>query len=153
MQNGDFDVKKEAAWAITNATSGGSTQQIEYLVECECVKPLVDLLTVSGDAAIIGVGLDAIENIMKMGKQKQEEMGLEENPMLARFEAADGLRKLEKLQEDANEEVYHKAVNLLQTYFILEDDADITEGVRRNPLEFGKVVPGPEGGFPFATNM
>lgn len=31
LQNAEFDVKKEAAWAISNATSGGSHDQIKYV--------------------------------------------------------------------------------------------------------------------------
>lgn len=30
LQNAEFDIKKEAAWAISNATSGGSHDQIQY---------------------------------------------------------------------------------------------------------------------------
>lgn len=30
MQNAEFDIKKEAAWAISNATSGGSYEHIQY---------------------------------------------------------------------------------------------------------------------------
>jgi importin subunit alpha-1 len=30
LQNAEFDIKKEAAWAISNATSGGSHEQIKY---------------------------------------------------------------------------------------------------------------------------
>lgn len=30
LQNAEFDIKKEAAWAISNATSGGSPDQIKY---------------------------------------------------------------------------------------------------------------------------
>jgi importin subunit alpha-1 len=32
-QNAEFDIKKEAAWAISNATSGGSQEQIDGLVQ------------------------------------------------------------------------------------------------------------------------
>jgi hypothetical protein len=32
-QNAEFDIKKEAAWAISNATSGGTAEQIRALVE------------------------------------------------------------------------------------------------------------------------
>ena len=31
LQNAEFDIKKEAAWAISNATSGGSHDQIKYV--------------------------------------------------------------------------------------------------------------------------
>ena len=104
LQTADFDIKKEAAWAISNATSGGSPQQVEYLVEMNSVKPLVDLLAVS-DAKIIGVALEALENILKVGKDKQQELGLAENPFASKIETADGLPKIEGLQEDPNEEV------------------------------------------------
>ena len=29
LQNAEFDIKKEAAWAVSNATSGGSPDQIK----------------------------------------------------------------------------------------------------------------------------
>lgn len=31
LQTAEFDIKKEAAWAISNATSGGSHEQIKYV--------------------------------------------------------------------------------------------------------------------------
>lgn len=31
LQNAEFDIKKEAAWAISNATSGGTHEQIKYV--------------------------------------------------------------------------------------------------------------------------
>lgn len=31
LQNAEFDIKKEAAWAISNATSGGNNEQIKYV--------------------------------------------------------------------------------------------------------------------------
>ena len=30
LQNAEFEIKKEAAWAISNATSGGNHEQIKY---------------------------------------------------------------------------------------------------------------------------
>ena len=30
LQNAEFDIKKEAAWAISNATSGGTHEQVKY---------------------------------------------------------------------------------------------------------------------------
>merc|ERR1712203_211452 len=141
----DFDIKKEAAWAISNATSGGSPQQVEYLVECGCIKPMVELLSVS-DAKIIGVALEAIENILKVGKQKQQEQGLADNPFAMLVEQADGLQKIEALQEDPNEDVYQKAMKILENYFPLEDDdAEIAEDVGNNQFQFGAQIP--QGGF------
>lgn len=58
-------MKKEAAWAISNATSGGTPEQIKHLVEQGCIKPLCDLLTVE-DNKIISVALEGLENILKV---------------------------------------------------------------------------------------
>ena len=44
LATAEFDIKKEAAWSISNATSGGSPEQIRYLVTQGCIKPLCDLL-------------------------------------------------------------------------------------------------------------
>jgi len=147
----DFDIKKEAAWAISNATSGGSPQQIEFLVECGAIKPIIDLLAVS-DAKIVSVALDAIENILKIGKAKQNEQGLAENPFAMLVEQAEGLQKIEGLQEDPNEEIYQKAVKVLESYFPLEeDDAELADDTAAaSQFQFGAAVP--QGGFSFTPN-
>ena len=41
----EFDIRKEAAWAISNATSGGTADQIRTLVDAGCIKPLVGSVT------------------------------------------------------------------------------------------------------------
>ncbi len=58
LQNADFKTKKEACWAISNATSGGLQEpaQIRYMVQQGVIKPLCDLLK-SMDNKIIQVGL------------------------------------------------------------------------------------------------
>merc|ERR1712060_614225 len=147
LQTADFDIKKEAAWAVSNATSGGSPQQVDYLVECGCIKLMVDLMSM-GDAKIIGVALEAIENILKVGKQKQQEQALADNPFAMLVEQADGLQKIEALQEDPNEDVYQKAMKILENYFPLEDDdAEINTDGANNQFQFGAQIP--QGGFSF----
>jgi hypothetical protein len=65
LQSAEFDIKKEAAWAISNATSGGTAEQIRYLVDVGAVRPLCDLLTVP-DVRIVTVALEGLENILKV---------------------------------------------------------------------------------------
>jgi len=147
LQTADFDVKKEAAWVISNAAAGGSPQQIEYLVQAGCIKPIVDILGVS-DVKIVTVALETLDKILKVGKQQQQENGLPDNPIVALVEQADGLSKIEALQEDPNEDVYEKAARILESYFPLEDDgaedSAVTEG-----FQFGAQVP--QGGFNFGA--
>lgn len=56
---------QEAAWAISNATSGGKPEQIKYLVQQGCIPPLCELLEVH-DAKIVTVALEGLENILKV---------------------------------------------------------------------------------------
>jgi len=113
MTYGEFDVKKEAAWAISNATVGATTEQIQYLVDQECLHPLCDLLTVN-DGSVITVALEALENILKT-----------DGPYVQLVEAADGLDKLDDLQNHSNHMIYEKAVGLLEKYFgAVDEDTD-----------------------------
>mmetsp|Transcript_128589 Transcript_128589/g.236522 ORF Transcript_128589/g.236522 Transcript_128589/m.236522 type:complete len:551 (+) Transcript_128589:73-1725(+) len=155
LRTADFDIKKEAAWVISNATAAGVPQQIEYLVGCECIKPLVDLLSLA-DVKIIGVALEALENILRCGQTQQQQMGLPENPIVALVEQADGLTKIEALQEDPNEEIYSKAMKILEGFFPLEDDNNFLDdtggsGMNQNAFQFGAGAQVPQGGFQFGA--
>lgn len=68
MGKAEFKTRKEAAWAITNAASGGTPEQIRYIVVQGCISPLCDLLTVM-DPKIIQVALNGLENILRLGEQ------------------------------------------------------------------------------------
>eukprot|EP01047_Picozoa_sp_COSAG01_P010628 COSAG01_NODE_454_length_16827_cov_61.424199_3_plen_570_part_00 len=133
----DFDVRKEAAWAVSNATSGGTPEQIRYLVQQQCIRPLCDLLTVQ-DPRIINVALEGIENILKLGEDDKEKTGAEINDFSRMIEEADGMDKLETLQSHANDEIYQRAVKILETYFGLEEDevAGIQPGVAADGSAF-----------------
>ena len=105
----DFDVKKEAAWAISNATSGGTPEQIRYLVSQQCIRPLCDLLTVQVDKGIINVALAGIENILKAGAEMNDFSRL--------VGEAGGMVKLQTLQSHAHPEISGRATTILKNYF------------------------------------
>lgn len=127
LQNAEFDIKKEAAWAISNATSGGSHEQIQYLVTQGCIKPLCDLL-ICPDPRIVTVCLEGLENILKVG-EADKEMGLNSGVNLYAqiIEESDGLDKVENLQSHDNNEIYEKAVKILERYWAEEEEEQILQ--------------------------
>uniref|UniRef100_A0A251TE75 Importin subunit alpha n=1 Tax=Helianthus annuus TaxID=4232 RepID=A0A251TE75_HELAN len=128
LQTAEFDIKKEAAWAISNATSGGTNEQIKYLVNQGCIKPLCDLL-VCPDPRIVTVSLEGLENILKVGEvEKQAGNSGDVNFFAQLIDDADGLEKIENLQSHDNNEIYEKAVKILETYWLDEDDENVADG-------------------------
>jgi importin subunit alpha-6/7 len=152
LGNSDFDVKKEAAWAISNATSGGSPAQIKYLVAQGCIEPLCNLLSVH-DTRIVSVALEGLENILRIGEKEKETTQAEFNVFARLVEAAGGLDKIEALQQHTHQEVYEKAVRLLEVFFAADEEEDI-EGVVPDATgsQFGfGVQAAPDGGFNFGA--
>ncbi|RYR12880.1 hypothetical protein Ahy_B04g070180 isoform E [Arachis hypogaea] len=152
LQNAEFDIKKEAAWAISNATSGGSHEQIKYLVSQGCIKPLCDLL-VCPDPRIVTVCLEGLENILKVG-ESEKAMGNsgDVNLYAQMIDDAEGLEKIENLQSHDNNEIYEKAVKILETYWLEDEDETLPPGDVAQPgFSFGgNEVPVPSSGFNFS---
>lgn len=132
LSHGDFKTRKEACWAISNATSGGlqKPDQIRYLVSQGCIKPLCDLLSCP-DNKIIQVALDGLENILKVGEMDKDSGQLPDaiNRYALFIEEAGGMEKIHDCQNNANEEIYMKAYNIIERYFSDEEEAggDIEE--------------------------
>uniref|UniRef100_A0A7S0QX25 Importin subunit alpha n=2 Tax=Pyramimonas obovata TaxID=1411642 RepID=A0A7S0QX25_9CHLO len=157
LGNAEFDIKKEAAWAISNATSGGTHAQIKYLVGQGCIKPLCDLLTCQ-DARIVTVALEGLENILKVGEADKELGGAGAQNLYAQhIDEAEGLDKIELLQNHTKDEIHEKAVKILERYFGFEDEDDqnLAPSVDPNVNQYnfsGSGFQAPEGGFNFMSS-
>ncbi len=150
LTNADFDVKKEAAWAISNATSGGTPEQIKYLVDQGCIRPLCNLLNVH-DARIVSVALEGLENILRVGQKEKDAANSEYNEYAQVIESVGGLDKIEGLQQHTNQDVYEKAVRILEVFFIVDGEEEI-DGVvpETTGNQFGfQAAAAPDGGFNF----
>jgi len=144
LGHAEFDIKKEAAWAISNATSGGSHEQIRFLVTQGAIKPLCDLLSCS-DAKIIIVALEGLENILRVGAYDKEVAGPSGVNIFAGYiEDAEGVDKIEELQEHNNEEIYSKSIQILEEYFELEEEE--VENLAPAVAEGGQYAFGQQGG-------
>ncbi|KAF2325110.1 hypothetical protein GH714_022826 [Hevea brasiliensis] len=130
LQNAEFEIKKEAAWAISNATSGGSHEQIKFLVNQGCIKPFCDLL-ICPDPRIVTVCLEGLENILKVGEAEKNLGNTGEANLYAQMiDDAEGLEKIENLQSHDNNDIYEKAVKILETYWLEgeEEDEELHQG-------------------------
>eukprot|EP01126_Amoeba_proteus_P038502 TRINITY_DN4016_c0_g1_i15.p1 TRINITY_DN4016_c0_g1~~TRINITY_DN4016_c0_g1_i15.p1 ORF type:complete len:155 (+),score=38.30 TRINITY_DN4016_c0_g1_i15:157-621(+) len=121
LKSSDFDVMKEAAWAISNATSGGTAEQIRYLVNLQVIEPMCSLLTCS-DTRIVLVALEGLENILKVGEKDARQTGI--NTYSLMLVECGGLDLIEELQNHQNIEIYEKAINILEMYFAAEEMSD-----------------------------
>jgi len=156
LQNGEFKIKKEAAWAISNATLSGIKQpnQIRYLVEQGCIKPLCDLL-ICGDNNIINISLDALENILKVGELDARDNPDNQNLMALQIEECGGIEKINDLQGHENDEIYRKAYNIIDLYFSDGDEevANLAPTVNQNTGEYDFPMNtdqfAPQSGFQF----
>lgn len=100
-------MRKEAVWVISNATSGGSAEQIDHIVRCGAIGPLTEMCRAAarspqryGSDKLLPVALEGLENILRSGSQK---FGAEANPYVGFAEAADVPAMLEELQDSEDE--------------------------------------------------
>ncbi|KAL8464001.1 hypothetical protein ACS0TY_033802 [Phlomoides rotata] len=101
--------------AISNATSGGSNEQIMHLVTLNCIKPLCDLL-ICPDARIVAVCLEGLNNYLRVGEAEKGNTG-GVNYFTQLIDEADGSKKIENLQTHDNTEIYEKAMRILEAYW------------------------------------
>jgi len=98
------------------------------------IKALVDGLSFK-DADLVCAVIDALSHVLKVGADANENG---ENRYFHMMEECDGSRILEDLQEDENEHVYNKAVDLIQKYCVVEEDEDACDTyVEKCQFDFG----------------
>ena len=120
----EFEVRKEAVWAIANATSGGTSEQIRYLVSIHAIQHLC-LLLVLYDPKIVAVALEALENILQVGEEDKVVSVTNKNSFAEIVIECGGYDTIETLQNHNHSDVYQHSLNLLQSYFDMEDSAGV----------------------------
>jgi len=146
LVKGDFKAQKEAAWAVTNLTSGGTVQQIVHLCGEGVLKPFCDLLAAKDDKTV-GVVLDGIANILTTAEKLNET-----DKVAMMVEECGGLDKIEQLQSHENEAIYHKALQIIETFFPDGDQVDdeIAPKAGETGFEFSAAESSvPQSGFNF----
>ena len=105
-------VRKEAFWTIANLAVGGNPHQIDAAVGLGLIKALVEGLTFHGDDQLICAIIDGLSNVLKIGAETDNG----ENRFLTLMEENEGSTKLENLQRHEDEQVFLRALEILQTY-------------------------------------
>jgi hypothetical protein len=70
MTTDEADMKKEACWAISNITAGGSLDQLKFIVLCGCFSPMCALLQLTSDPRVLSVCLEGFLNILTAGAEE-----------------------------------------------------------------------------------
>jgi len=142
-EKGDFRTQAEAVWVIFNVCSGGTMDQACYLLQSGAIPGVCRMLK-AADPRILSLVLDTIrlllETATKIGETEAATMLVEE---------CGGLDEIEILQNHTNEEVYQKALQLVETYF--SEEADDSNGLAtgNGAVQFEDPTATPTEGFNF----
>ena len=120
---------------MTNLTSGGNVQQIVHLcgevrvglciisysfcLVQGVLKPFCDLLAAKDDK-VVCVVLDGVTNILTTA----EKLG-EVDKVAMMVEECGGLDRIEALQSHENETIYHKALQIIESFFTGDDQVSV----------------------------
>nr|XP_042913070.1 importin subunit alpha-1 isoform X2 [Parasteatoda tepidariorum] len=110
LHKGDYDSQKEAIRAVRSITSGGTIEQIMFLVGGGVIPPVCNLLAYQ-DAEILTEALEAIANILNAATK----FGETKNVCFC-IKQCGSLDKIENLQQHVNTEVHKSAVTIID-YF------------------------------------
>lgn len=71
LQSEDYKLQKEAAWTIANTVSGGTSDQVWYLIHEGSIPLICSFLRVY-DAKFLILILQSVENMLRVGKETQK---------------------------------------------------------------------------------
>jgi len=105
------------------------------MVDQGLIEPLLDLLQAS-EPRVVLVALEALDNLLRVGDRDSRETGV--NEYASEIEKLRGIDRIEALNYHPNQEIYEKAVNILETYFAAEeDDQNVMPNVSADSFQFG----------------
>lgn len=114
----ELEIQKESAWAVCNATSRGTSEQVMYLVDNDVIPSFCALLPVS-DTKLVTIALEALENILK-GTYK---IGQSEH-VKGLMSSCGCTKTIDTLQSHRSNNVRKRAIRILQSFFVSN-----TEGI------------------------
>lgn len=116
----EYEIKKEAVYAICNACCSGGDEDVCTLARIGATAPLCDLLTIDEPSLII-VCLEGIEALLQVGERVH---GAALNLHARLVDDVGGCEQIEALQLHENATIYQKASRLLELFFADEEEED-----------------------------
>ena len=134
-QHETYEIKREAGWCISNATALKNEEIVQRIVENKGVEAMFQVLKHKVDVKTAVVLLEGIRNVLEVGKAHfLDEKG--DNPFTFIVEECGGLDIIEEMQGHLNQHVYELAVEIIESYFNVEE-IDLTQQSMENiNLEF-----------------
>ena len=115
VKDGDIDVVKEVVWTISNCLSGSDFETCVQLARMGVLEAICHVIANYGHKMLLGVALEGLAQAFAHGDIIKQ-IG-EKNIFVDAFNRIGGLELLEKLQNHNDEDIYRSAVNLLETYY------------------------------------
>lgn len=115
-----YEIQREAGWSISNATALKDPTIIQTVVQKQGLEAMCSVLKQKIDAKTAVVLLEGIKNVLEVGKSNfLDNNG--ENPFTYVIEECGGLDTIEEMQTHTNQHVYELAVEIIETFFQVEE--------------------------------
>jgi len=143
LERGEFRTQLESAWAIYNICTGGTIEQAYFLLQNGALPSMCNFLK-SKEPKALSLALDALGMMLEIANK----MGTLDAATTI-VEEVGGLDLIEQSQNHENEDIYHKALHLVEKYFSEGDGVDENGIGGDSAAEFQNPVTAPTGGFNF----
>lgn len=134
----DWETRKEAIWAVSNAFTGGSDGHVAHLVGQGGIAAMASVLELASEGRMVLVALDAIDNMLTVSERQGYSYGL-------LFDECGGIEKVEALQTHSDQKIYEKSIEILDRYFGEDEaeDENLAPAFNGNSFAFGMSSPPP----------
>uniref|UniRef100_A0A915IF89 Uncharacterized protein n=1 Tax=Romanomermis culicivorax TaxID=13658 RepID=A0A915IF89_ROMCU len=147
VKEGDPKSQYEACWVVANLSTGGSLEQVSHVLG-KCHDPLFYALSEmlkARESKSLCLALDTMHHLLA-SSQKADML----EKSLVTVEECGGLDKIESLQSHSNEDIYRKALNLIEQFFNDSEEEAATTSQGQAQTEFSFSPPqDPSAGFKF----
>ena len=115
----EFDIRKEAIWAINNITAGGNDSHVIGLVYFGAIQGLCKNLQLP-DTEMLLIVLNTLDSILFVGKRHDKAWD-------CLVDEAGGMDLIADLQQHRSEAIYQRAHDIIEAHFSGGDEVDVED--------------------------